>query len=77
MSDVGAFDHPVRMEQVAKTVLQNSLIVEQDVINSGKPMGKHLTVAIAHVASILKTPSKASFHGVGLAASKSLSYYIS
>jgi len=40
-------------------------------------MGMHLTVAIAHAPSILKTPSKTSFHGAGLAAPKSLGYYIS
>jgi len=34
MSDVEAFDHLVRTEQVVKTFFQNSLIIEQDIINS-------------------------------------------
>lgn len=40
-------------------------------------MGTHLTTAIAHAPSILKTSSKTSFHEVGLVATKSLGYYIS
>lgn len=40
-------------------------------------MGTHFNVAIAHAPLISNESSKASFRGVGLAATKSLSYYIS
>lgn len=77
VSDLAAFDHLRRSEEVANTFLQNSLIIEEDIINEDSFMGTRFAAAIAHAPSTFKTSSKPSFHGVELAATKALGYCVS